>query len=128
MAKRSPTSRALEHYRELGYLVGKTEFHNMFSHQKNDLFGFIDLVAIHPVRGIVGVQATTGNHHGERRNKILALPAALAWIAAGGIIEIITFAKRGKAGERKLYTTRIEVITAEMFQLQRDDGLNSSPA
>jgi hypothetical protein len=128
MAKRSPTSRALEHYRELGYLADKTEHHNMFSHQKNDLFGFIDLVAIHPVRGIVGVQATSGANHAARRTKILALPTAVAWIAAGGIIEVITFAKQGARGKPKRWTTRIEVITADMFQLPPSLGLNSSPA
>ena len=40
---------------------------------RQDLFGVIDVVAIHPDLGIVGVQACAGGSHAARRTKARSL-------------------------------------------------------
>ena len=44
--KTSPTQRSLKKLRGEGYLVAITEHWNPFSHIRQDLYGFIDLLAI----------------------------------------------------------------------------------
>lgn len=56
----SPTQRTLKAMREQGRLCGIVERFNPYAGkfgQRNDLFGFVDIVAIDPVDGIIGVQS-----------------------------------------------------------------------
>lgn len=60
MAGLSPTQRTMKYLREQGRIVGKVETFNPYAGQfgqRNDLFGFIDLICIDPVDGIVAVQS-----------------------------------------------------------------------
>lgn len=80
---RSPTQRTLELLRSQGYTVQVVETYNMFSKQRKDLFGFIDVCAIHPDRdGVLGVQTTSGSHVNNRIEKAFALPACKTWLMA----------------------------------------------
>ncbi len=65
----SPTARSLALLRSEGYTAQVVEYFNRFSKTRKDLFGCIDIVAVHPELGILGVQATTGAHHAERLKK-----------------------------------------------------------
>ncbi|HLE04791.1 MAG TPA: hypothetical protein VI729_09325 [Anaerolineales bacterium] len=112
----SPTARSLARLREAGYIACVVEKFNSFSKTRVDAFGFGDILAIHPVwKGAVLVQATTGDNAAKRRQKILALPDALAWLKAGNWILVHGWAKRGGRGERKVWTVKSEQITADMF-------------
>jgi len=76
-----------------------------------DLYGVIDVLAIHPERGILGVQACSdggkrGSDVGAHVAKALAEPRLAIWLAAGGRFEIWGWGKRGAAGKRKLWTLR----------------------
>jgi hypothetical protein len=56
----SPTQRSLKHWRGLGYLCAVVEHWNPHVRIRQDLYGFIDILAIKG-EDIVGVQATGGN-------------------------------------------------------------------
>lgn len=74
--------------REAGYTVYVVEHFNAFAKVRRDLFGFIDIVAMHPdIPGILGVQTTTGSHLAERKKKAEALLAYHLWIKTGNVVE-----------------------------------------
>jgi hypothetical protein len=56
----SPTQRSLKHWRDLGYLCAVVEHFNPHVRIRQDLYGFIDILAIKG-EDIVGVQATGGD-------------------------------------------------------------------
>lgn len=107
-ASMSPTKRARAEMLARGWTSQIVEKWNPFAKVRQDLFGFIDIVAVHQSCGILGVQACVGSSHAAREAKIEAEPRALAWIAAGGRIEVWSFSKTNgrKAGKRKLWTMR----------------------
>lgn len=98
----SPTARTLQHFRKHGFRVGVVERYNQYSRQKNDLLGFIDLIAINDL-GIYGVQCTSTANHAARIHKILnenlVREAAIGWLRSGGHIEVISWRKL--AGQKK---------------------------
>jgi hypothetical protein len=86
--------------RREGYTVAVVERWNAFARRRQDLFGFIDLVAVHDERGIVGVQTTSAHNLRARIAKIQNEPQALAWLRAGGRIEVHGW-RRSKPGSRR---------------------------
>ena len=90
----SPTQRSLKHLRELGYQVGVTEKWNPFARIRQDLFGFFDMVCVHPERKILGVQTTTRPNMAARLEKAKGNAALVAWILAGGCIQVHGWIKR----------------------------------
>lgn len=114
------TSMTLAELRERGCLVEKVEKFNAYAGphgQREDAFGFIDLIVIDPGRGIVGVQCTGPNGHAEHRQKILANEFAPAWLRAGGKIELWSWRKLlvQRGGKARRWTPRIEGITLKAF-------------
>ena len=75
----SPTQRSLKKLRAEGYFVAIVEHWNPHAFIRQDLFGFIDLLAI---RGneTLGVQTTSGAHTANRKAKILTRPMAKEWL------------------------------------------------
>lgn len=60
MSGLSPTQKTTKFLKEQGRIVGKVETFNPYAGQfgqRKDLFGFIDLITIDPVGGIVAVQS-----------------------------------------------------------------------
>lgn len=112
--KTSPTQRAAAILRGQGYTYQIVERWNSFAKVRQDLFGVIDIVAI--TGSIVGIQVTTGDNHAARRSKILAEPRALAWIKAGGLLELWSFTLAGARGQVKKWTLRKEEIVEADFQ------------
>jgi hypothetical protein len=114
----SPTARTLAECRKRGWTAQVVEQNVKIPGGrafKRDLFGVIDIVAITP-QGLLGIQTTGGKDsgvHANRLAKILAEPRARRWIEAGGRLELWSWAMRGAAGTRKLWTLRTEVITLE---------------
>jgi hypothetical protein len=56
----SPTQRTIKYLKEQGRIVGNVEHFNPYAGQfgiRQDLFGFIDLITIDPIQGIVAVQS-----------------------------------------------------------------------
>lgn len=113
MAKVSPMQRTLKLLRGQGYVCGITEKFNSFIKIRQDLFGFIDLVALKPGE-IIGVQCTTGAHHAEHKTKII--PLARPWLEAGGKIWLITWSKNKveKGKKKETWVSRLEEITIDL--------------
>ena len=88
MAKTSPTQRTLQLLRKEGYTVAVAEKFNHFIKVRQDLFGWIDVVAIHPeINGVMGVQTTSGSNLSARIKKAQALDSYKTWLEAGNSIE-----------------------------------------
>ena len=67
----SPTARSLRRLRELGYLCQVTEHWNQWARVRQDLFGFIDILAIDRSTGdILAVQACSRGDISTRAHKI----------------------------------------------------------
>lgn len=128
----SPTARTLAECRKRGWDAQVVERPwNKHTKKTLDLFGVIDLIAIVPpvnplvppvagdASGILGIQATTGAHHADRREKILAETRARKWVDAGGRLELWTWSMTGACGKRKRWTLRVETY-AEMVEHARE--------
>ena len=117
----SPTQRTLAWCKEHGLTVQVVERWCSFSRRRIDLFGCVDLVmavdcsrAYPPgERGIYGIQACAGASHAARRTKSIAEPRLRTWLLAGGRFAVVSWAKRGERGKRKLWTMRWEEIRLE---------------
>lgn len=105
----SPTARSLAECKRRGYPAQVVERFCIYSKRRIDLFGVIDIVAITP-DGILGIQACAGSSHATRRTKALAEPRMHAWVEAGGLFAVWSWAKRGDRGARKLWTLRSEDV------------------
>ena len=108
----SPMQRTLKELRKRGYICGITEKFNSFIKIRQDLFGFIDLIAIKSGE-IIGVQCTSGAHHADHKTKIISLPYASAWLNAGGKIQLWTWSKHKikRGGKAEQWVARMEEIT-----------------
>lgn len=75
----SPTQLTLQRLRKDGWTAAVVEKWNPHAKIRQDLFGFIDVLAIH--KGFtLGVQATTAKHHTERVKKAAASPLLAKWL------------------------------------------------
>ena len=108
----TPTQRTLSALRKAGWTCAVVERWNQYARIRQDLFGFADILCLRPGE-ILAVQACAGASHAARRAKILAEPRSAEWIAAGGLIEVWSWSKRGGRGKRKLWTQRVERIERE---------------
>lgn len=80
----SPTQRSLALLFKTGYKADVVEYWNSQSRTRHDLFGFIDLVALHPDElGLLGIQTTTSDNAASRVKKIQANPTAALWVSCG---------------------------------------------
>lgn len=107
----SPTARELQWRRENGWTAAVVERYNPHARIRQDLFGFIDLIAVGN-GWIVAVQVTSGSNHAARVAKIKAEPRSEAWRAAGGRIEVVSWSKRKvkRGGAAVRWTRRVEPI------------------
>jgi len=95
----TPTARSLKSLRDDGWAAQVVERFCPYSRRRIDLFGVIDIVAIHPDRsGVLGIQATTAANQAARMKKCLASEEARIWINAGNGLEVWGWAKKVKRG------------------------------
>lgn len=82
------TQRSLAWLRENGYSPTVVEHYNPYARRKFDLYGFLDIVALHPEhKGLLGIQTTTGDHLQERITKAKKISAFDLWIACGNRVQ-----------------------------------------
>lgn len=85
---------------------------NPYARIRQDLFDFIDIVAVKAGHPILGIQ-TTAAGASSRVKKIQGAPAASVWLASGGRLVVHSWVKRGPRGKRKVWTCReIEITMA----------------
>lgn len=89
----SPTQLTLRHLRAEGWLAEVTEHWNPHAGVRNDLFGFIDVIAIKP-NETLAVQATTAANVMSRVHKIADQTNISAVREAGWGIEVWGWAKK----------------------------------
>ena len=101
----SPTQRTLAALRKDGWTAEVVERWIPGANIRRDLWGFGDILAMHPGRGNLIVQATTTPHVPDRIAKLLAAPALLCWLLVSphNHVEVWGWAKRGARGKRKVY-------------------------
>lgn len=103
--KKQPTERSLDWLRDRGYHVDKTEhwIGNPFTpkfRKRKDLFGCIDVVALHPdKRGVLGVQATARSGVSARVTKSCTecRRALKLWLRAGNRFLVMGWFARKEA-------------------------------
>jgi hypothetical protein len=96
---------------------------------RQDLFGIIDILALDPVRGVVGIQSTTGSGFPDHYKKLTVdkLQATMDWLQTPGTkLELWAWrkllAKRG--GKAKIWSPRIVEITIDgLIENHEFDGL-----
>jgi hypothetical protein len=107
----SPTQRALAYCRRYDWTAQVVEKWNPHARIRQDLFGCIDLVVLDgEAGGVLGVQVTSGSAHAARVKKSLEEPRLRTWLEAPARFEVWSFAKRGAAGKRKLWTLRAQAL------------------
>ena len=105
----SPTKLSLAELRKRGYMAAVVEKFNPFVKIRQDLFGIIDIVGVHPVKKeVIGIQACTDTGGQASKNKMKAESNKnlKIWLDSGCKFQIWAWAKRGKANKRKLWTLR----------------------
>lgn len=79
----SPTSRSKHLLRELGYYEDTVERWIPGANIRKDLFGFADILGIHPEYGAIAVQATTRDNASKRCKKASQLDTLACWLGLG---------------------------------------------
>lgn len=110
----SPTQRSLALLRKQGYECAITERWNQFARIRQDLFGFIDVLAV--ADRMIAVQTTSGSNVSARVKKIKQVEAARNWLEAGHRIVVHGWRQVGKAGQRKRWEVREVEISLHDFE------------
>jgi hypothetical protein len=110
-------AKAMAWLRVKGYTVAKVERWNAFAHIRQDLFGFIDIVAIHPDRtGVLGIQTTHKNFL-EDHKKLLkgkkVIGKVRTWLAGSNRIWLIGWEKawKGDGSHRKIWAPILQEVS-----------------
>lgn len=114
----SPTQRSLAKLRADGWLVAVVERWNPYAKVRQDLFGFIDLLAIKG-NETLAVQTTSGSNVAARFEKIRNTSAGHAaglWLASPNRRLVIHgWRKAGPRGKRKVWECReLPVIRSDV--------------
>lgn len=115
----SPTKRSLAKLRADGYHVEIVERWNPFARIRQDLLGFIDVLALREGQ-ILAVQVTASGVS-ARLEKIRNEPRARLWLAAGGALEVHGWRLVGKRGERKTYQARVVRVWMDGEAMMTDE-------
>ena len=90
----SPTARSLKRIRMDGWTAAVTERWNPYAGIRQDLFGFIDVLAIREgAVGCLAIQATTGDNATKRMAKAAGVEHLKTWLAAGNRFEVWAWRK-----------------------------------
>lgn len=104
--KTSPTQLSLRTLRQFGYTAQVVERWNAYAKVRQDLFGFIDIVAINDLNGVLGVQSTSDGNVSSRLRKIKENANAKRWLDAGNRIVV-----HGWKLHRGRYACRVVQVT-----------------
>lgn len=109
----SPLQRSLKKLRADGWFCAITEHWNPWSKIRQDLFSFVDILAIRH-NATLAVQTTTAGNMNKRVAKIRACQAASVWLESPDrLIEVHGWSKKGPRGKRKTWQCRtLEIVRA----------------
>ncbi len=106
----SPTQRSLKHLRELGYVVAVTEKWNPHARVRQDLFGFIDMLAIKDGQTLA-IQTTSASAFAARKTKIQCNENLPMVLSAGWKVIVHGWRKNSK----KQWVLREELISERLL-------------
>ena len=87
--KSSTSKLTIDELEANGWMAAKVEFYNAYIKRMNDLFGVIDVLAVHPVtKEVIGIQATSRENTSARIKKIQESPKAKKWLQSGCRLEV----------------------------------------
>ncbi len=110
MSGLSPTQRTLRFLRQQGALCGIVERWNPHVGPygvRQDLFGFIDIIAVFP-EGICAIQSC-GQSYRDHQRKIVENEAAREWLRSNGRIQLYGWRKvlEKRGGKRRIWRPRV---------------------
>jgi hypothetical protein len=116
----TPSARTRKHLTALGWHVWNVEQTIPHTFIKRDMFGWIDLLAVHPQHGILGIQVTSGANLNARIKKARTVAGPLtACLLAGMKLVAHGWALRGPRGARKVWTLReVGISVADLTELE----------
>lgn len=107
----SPVQRSKKLLESRGWFVVITEKWNPWTEIRQDLFGWMDLLAIKG-DSTLGIQTTTASHVNARVAKIKSIPASMLWLASPTRhIVVHGWAKQGPRGKRKTWNCKEVEVT-----------------
>lgn len=117
----TPTQRTIRELKNQGRKCGIVERfnHHVGSHGiRQDLFGIIDIIALDPERGVIGIQ-TTGNDFSGHLKKITdeMAQSTVDWLQTpGAFLELWAWrkVKLKRGGKAMVWRPRIKEITIDM--------------
>lgn len=119
----TPTQRTLKALRDKGCICGIVEKFNPHVGpygRRFDLFGIIDIIALDPERGVVGVQSTGTDFAGHYRKLTEEKrQESLDWLTIGRApLELWGWrkVKKKRGGKAMVYRPRIHVFTTDDFK------------
>ena len=113
---RSPTQCTMLEFRSRGWLVGVTEHWNHHVNIRQDLFGFVDIVAVDPSGMMHCVQATSWGNISTRMNKIMdsiELRKRAELLCRHNRVAIVGWKQIGGKGSK--YVAKWRYLTADDF-------------
>ena len=125
----SSTQRSLAWLKSHGYTCGIVEKWNRFGGAINpttgerigsrqDLFGFIDIIAIGP-EGVVGVQCTSGSNHSSHIQKIFDEYRFYIWVRHCKVL-MMSWTKKGKKDSIKKWEARLDWLDKNCFTQEQE--------
>lgn len=119
----SATQRTLRALREQGLVCAIVEKWNPYGGPhgiRQDLFGIVDVLALDPRRGFVGVQCCSGTHAAHMRKMTEdKAQECLDWLKTpGGVLELWSWSKRKKkrGGKQLIWVPRIHIFELGEFK------------
>lgn len=113
MASSSPTSRTLAWCRGRGWTAQVVEKWIAQARRRIDLWGWIDVLVLDGLPGVLGIQATTTQNLPARVQKALETDHLVKFLTAGNRAEFWGWAQRGPRGKRKLWTLSRRIVHLE---------------
>lgn len=112
----SPTQRTKAKLKAEGWpFVAVTERWNAFAKCRQDLFSFVDILALRQ-NELLAVQTTSGSNVSARLEKIRNAPAAAVWLSVPNHRLVVHgWRKVGARGKRKLWECREVEVTSVML-------------
>jgi hypothetical protein len=122
----SPTQRTLKALRGRGFFAEVVERWNPHARIRQDLYRWVDIVAVKAGEPILGVQTTSGPNAAARIDKARGNAALSSWIRAGGRLAVFAWAKHkrrlasGGWSERPVWD--LLELSVELVDIETDDG------
>lgn len=118
-ASKSPTHRTMKRLRGLGYTAAIVERWNQYANVRQDLYGFIDVLAIKAGEPPLAIQACARSSMQSRVKKIREEERAQTWLAAGCRIQVWGWG-RVQRKNRSVYKLRLLELSGPELEVTNE--------